>query len=102
MNRSDAAREVKTRYAEYLRPARKRVGGKPSYICPLCNNGSGRDGDGMVIDPHGDGTQLHCFKCGFHGDIVDLYQQANGLGADGVVGPMTWQRLGLSAELFKK
>ena len=78
MNRSDAAREVKTRYAEYLRPARKRVGGKPSYICPLCNNGSGRDGDGMVIDPHGDGTQLHCFKCGFHGDIVDLYQQENG------------------------
>ena len=35
-------------------------------------------------------------------DKVVLYQQANGLSADGVVGPMTWQRLGLSAELFKK
>ena len=35
-------------------------------------------------------------------DKVILYQQANGLSADGVVGPMTWQRLGLSAELFKK
>lgn len=77
MNRSDAAREVKTRYADYLQPAKKRIAGKPTYICPLCGNGSGKDGDGMSIDPHGDGTQLKCFKCGFYGDIVDLYQQQN-------------------------
>lgn len=75
MNRSDAAREVKSRYAEYLQPAKKRVGGKPTYICPLCGNGTGSTGDGMAIDPHGDGTQLKCFKCGFYGDIADLYQQ---------------------------
>jgi len=75
MNRSDAAREVKTRYAEYLQPAKKKVAGKTTYICPLCGNGTGKDGDGMSIDPHGDGTQLKCFKCGFYGDIVDLYQQ---------------------------
>ena len=75
MNRSDAAREVKSRYAEYLKPAKKRIAGKPTYICPICGNGTGRDGDGMSIDPHGDGTQLKCFKCGFYGDIVDLYQQ---------------------------
>ena len=75
MNRSDAAREVKTRYAEYLQPAKKRIAGKPTYICPICQNGTGKDGDGMSIDPHGDGTQLKCFKCGFYGDIVDLYQQ---------------------------
>lgn len=77
MNRSDAAREVKSRYADYLQPAKKRIAGKPTYICPLCGNGSGKDGDGMSIDPHGDGTQLKCFKCGFYGDIVDLYQQQN-------------------------
>ena len=75
MNRSDAAREVKSRYAEYLQPAKKRIAGKPTYICPICQNGTGKDGDGMSIDPHGDGTQLKCFKCGFYGDIVDLYQQ---------------------------
>lgn len=28
----------------------------------------------MTIDPHGDGMQLHCFKCGFHGDVIDAYK----------------------------
>lgn len=74
MNRSDAAREVKSRYKEYLRPAKK----KNTYICPLCGNGTGKDGDGMSIDPHAKNPYtLHCFKggCGFHGDIIDLYQK---------------------------
>ena len=74
-NRTEALKACKGMYAQYLQPAKKRVQGKTSYICPLCNNGSGADGDGMSIDPHGDGTQLKCFKCGFYGDIVDLYQQ---------------------------
>lgn len=77
MNRDDARDIIKTRYAEYLQPARTRANGKPTYICPLCGNGSGENGDGLAIDPHGDGTQLKCFKCGFYGDIVDLYQQQN-------------------------
>ena len=75
MNREEAAQDVKSRYAEYLQPARKTVGGKPTYVCPLCGNGTGSSGDGMSVDPHGDGTQLKCFKCGFYGDLVDLYQQ---------------------------
>ena len=66
--------EVKRRYAEYLKPAKKRN----TYICPLCNNGTGSTGDGISIDPHGDGTQLKCFKCGFYGDLVDLYQKEHG------------------------
>lgn len=71
MNRDQALQEVKSRFAEYLQPAKKRN----TYICPLCQNGTGSTGDGMSIDPHGDGTQLKCFKCGFYGDVVDLYQQ---------------------------
>lgn len=35
-------------------------------------------------------------------DKVKQFQQAHGLDADGAVGPMSWQRLGLSAEVFKK
>lgn len=71
MNREQAAAEIKARYAEYLQPAKV----KNTYICPLCRNGTGSTGDGMRIDPHGNGKQLKCFKCGFYGDIVDLYQQ---------------------------
>ena len=35
-------------------------------------------------------------------DKVKQFQRDHGLEADGVVGPMSWQRLGLSADLFKK
>lgn len=97
MNRTDAAREVKSRYADYLQPAKKRIHGKPTYICPLCGNGTGSDGDGMSIDPHGDGTQLKCFKCGFYGDIVDLYQQQNACDA-GAAFTALYDRFGITIE----
>lgn len=74
MTREEAKQEVKSRYAEYLRPAKKRG----TFICPLCNNGTGSDGDGMSIDPRGDRQHLKCFKCGFYGDIIELYQQEHG------------------------
>ena len=74
MTRDQAAQEVKRRFSEYLQPAKKRG----TYICPICNNGSGSDGDGISVDPHGDGTRLKCFKCGFYGDLVDLYQKKHG------------------------
>lgn len=72
MTRDQALQEVKGRYAEYLRPAKKRG----TYICPLCGNGQGQDGDGITVKPGT--THLHCFKCGFGGDVVDLYQQEHG------------------------
>ena len=74
MTRTEAAQEVKSRYAEYLRPAKKRG----TFICPVpgCGNGTGADGDGLVLDPKAKNPYtLHCFKCGFHGDIIDLYQK---------------------------
>lgn len=74
MTREQAKHEVKSRYAEYLRPAKKRG----TYICPLCGNGTGATGDGMTVDPHGDRLHLKCFKCGFYGDLVELYQQEHG------------------------
>ena len=97
MNRTDAAREVKSRYADYLQPAKKRIHGKPTYICPICQNGTGKDGDGMSIDPHGDGTQLKCFKCGFYGDIVDLYQQEHNCDV-GAAFTALYDRFGITIE----
>jgi len=35
-------------------------------------------------------------------DKVKQFQEAHGLDADGAVGPMSWKRLGLSAEVFQK
>ena len=74
MTRDQARQEVKSRYAEYLKKAKKRG----TYICPLCGNGTGSTGDGMTVDPRGDGQHLKCFKCDFYGDIVELYQREHG------------------------
>lgn len=79
MTREQARAEIKARYAEYLQPAKK----KHTYICPLCGNGTGTDGDGLAIskkDPTG--THLKCFKCGFYGDIIELIKQDKGLATD--------------------
>ena len=66
MDREQAKQEIKSRYAEYLRPAKKRVNGKQTFICPLCNNGTGKDGDGLAINPKAASSySLKCFKCGF-------------------------------------
>lgn len=72
MTRDEARDLIKQRYADYLPAARKK-----GYVCPLCNNGTGESGDGLREDPNGDGTQLHCFKCGFHGDLIDIYKAEN-------------------------
>lgn len=59
--------------------AKQRVNGEKSYICPLCGNGSGSSGDGLTRNPKSaGGNGLKCFKCGFSGDIIDLYMQQYG------------------------
>lgn len=73
MTRNQAREEIRERFSEYLRPAKK----KGTYICPLCGNGTGSTGDGIVVDTRGDNKHLKCFKCGFYGDIIKLYQQEN-------------------------
>lgn len=82
MDREQALQEVKNRYADYLRPAKKRG----TYICPLCGNGSGSTGDGLSIIPKskgGNGTTLKCFKCGESGSIIDFYMKEHGLSEPG-------------------
>lgn len=42
---------------------------KKGYICPLCGNGTGVSGDGLVTK---DKIHFKCFKCNFYGDIINL------------------------------
>lgn len=51
--------------AAFLQEAKKR-----GWLCPVCGNGSGRDGDGIVKNPKT--GKYKCFKCGLGGDILDL------------------------------
>lgn len=64
MTREQATQEIKTRWKEYLQPAKK-----SGYICPLCNNGTGDDGDGIKEYKS---NILKCFRCDFIGDIIDI------------------------------
>ncbi len=55
------------------------VGGRQSYVCPRCGNGSGESCTGILHDPtsakRGKNT-FKCFACGMNEDIVGLYDEA--------------------------
>ena len=76
MTIEQAKEEIKSRWLEVY--PRDRQNTNPGIICPLCGNGSGSDGSGVKMDPHSKAHSLKCFKCGFSGDIIDLYQKAEG------------------------
>lgn len=79
MDRANAIQEVKRHFGDYLTPAKSLIGGKPSYVCPHCENGTGHDGTGIQPDPNsGDALRLHCFKCGWSGDVIDAYRLKTG------------------------
>ena len=73
MDRDLAKEEIKKSWRR-LYPADKKGG----IICPICQSGSGPKGTGIKEDPKRPG-QLHCFACGFDGDILALIQKERGL-----------------------
>lgn len=75
MNFDASKNEIIANTEEILRrittPAKAKVNGKQSHVCPLC--GHGKNGDGLTINPKSkDGKQIKCFGCGFSGDIIAL------------------------------
>lgn len=81
MNRDDTKEQIKNRWQELIPDitgaARQKVNGKTSWICPKC--GHGQHGDGLTFNPKSEGrTGLKCFSCGWHGDIIALYQETTG------------------------
>lgn len=73
MDREIAKEEIKKRWREFY-PADKKGG----IVCPICGSGSGPHGTGITEDKKRPG-QIHCFACGFDGDILALIQQERGL-----------------------
>lgn len=81
MDRETARKEIRGEWRFILDTltgkAKARANGEPSYICPLC--GHGRHGEGLTFDPKSaDKNSLHCFDCGFYGDVIDLVQKLYG------------------------
>lgn len=78
MIKEKAVEEIKRQWpaliGQFTREAPRRVNGAPSYVCPLCGNGSGRDGTGIAEDPGAPGY-FKCFKCGFYGDIIQIARE---------------------------
>lgn len=76
MDREDARRYIRENARLYLQKAR-RIG----YICPLCGNGTGRDGDGMTTK---DGIHFTCWKCQqiVNNDIIDIIGMVKGISDD--------------------
>ena len=83
MTREEARTQIRdntdTILMQWTGPAKRKVNGKTSYICPIC--GHGKSGDGLTFtkgknatDPH----SLKCFGCSFVGDIIRLHMQAEG------------------------
>ena len=84
MDRDTAKEEIKRRWEIVLQqitsPAKERVNGQTSYICPIPGCGHGTHGDGLTVNPKSpDGTGLKCFGCGFTGDIIDLIGEVEGI-----------------------
>lgn len=82
MNTNEAKEIIKDSWEEILsqitRPAKTKVNGRTSYICPLCNHG--KNGDGITVDPTSkEGNGLKCFGCGFSGDIISLIGEKEGI-----------------------
>ena len=42
------------------------------YVCPVCGNGSGKDGTGVKFIK-GQTFRYKCFKCGTSGDVINFY-----------------------------
>ena len=81
MTRDQAKQEIRgswrTLINDLTQPAKRKVNGETSYICPIC--GHGKSGDGLAENPKNP-NMLKCFGCDFSGDIFDLYSKTTGAG----------------------
>jgi replicative DNA helicase len=73
MDRDEAKEHIKANPEIYFQRARR-----SGYICPLCQNGAGKDGTGIKEIPTKKGV-YKCFKCDFSGDVFGFIAKENNL-----------------------
>ncbi len=76
MTREEARKELLTREPDFLETAKRKVNGHYTYICPNCENGKGKDGDGIVLDTSSKSRFPHwkCFCCDLYADVLELWK----------------------------
>jgi len=79
MTKEQARAELLTREPDFLNQAKQKANGHPTYICPVCGNGKGKDGDGIALDTSSKAEFSHwkCFNCGLYADVLDLWMKHN-------------------------
>lgn len=74
MDKKQAKEFINQQEPTYLQKARK-----TGYICPVCGNGSGKDGTGITKDSNSDREHPHykCFNgaCGLYADNIELIKE---------------------------
>jgi len=75
MTRDEAKKRIKDNSEIYFNQYGI-AGNKKGYVCPICQNGTGRDGTGLETK---DNIHYKCFKCDTYGDVLDFIAKENGL-----------------------
>ncbi|GMO68398.1 MAG: hypothetical protein Nk1A_7170 [Endomicrobiia bacterium] len=73
MEDKDAKEYIKAHPEIYFQKARR-----SGYVCPLCQNGEGKDGTGIEEIKGREGL-YKCFKCNFSGDVLAFIAKQNNL-----------------------
>lgn len=83
MDREDAKNLLLNQEPFFLQEAKTKVNGHKSYICPCCQNGSGKSGTGIALDTSNTQKRSYkCFKCGLYEDVIGLWKLSRGIADD--------------------
>jgi len=82
MTRQEAREEINSRLEKELKIAPKESYGYPTYICPVCGNGSGDDGTGICTR---NGKHYMCFICGTYGDYLNFLKTSRKVKSEKVI-----------------
>ena len=93
----DKVRDAATMYIDSIYPKDRRGKG---IVCPICGNGTGKDGDGVTFVKAGNPV-LKCFRCGFSGDVIKLTSKARNI-TYREAAVILAEQLGMSEKDFRK